>query len=1063
MSLKKLGRQMIFLCVGTLICCFMSPMRGFSQNLPPRSDFSKRVAIIHSQTTANKFFDLTAYSQLFMAMQHQAMMAGIPFDVLSEDDLTDVNKIVNYDALIFPYFAQVPQSKLTAMEDTLTKAVNNYHIGIMTAGEFMTQNENGQSLSDPYKRMRDLLGVDIGASPSGVFFWSGVSISVKAETVTHPAMKGYTAGEQIVAYNSLYFPNIVAAGGKTLMTLAKSIVTGKTDTPNAVVATETGGRNVHFANDQIMADSDIGWSALQWMVYGPQPAVGLNMGRQNNIFTSRTDMDQSMFAEEVSSVEEPLYDLLEQWKILYNFVGSFHINIGNNPEDGEYTDWSVSGPLYQKYIALGHEIGTHSWTHPNDVNLLSQSQLQFEFPDSRDEIGRQLGITVLGGAVPGNAEGLAVDKFLNDSGFAYFSGRYSNIGSGYHGAFGYLDPFYSLIYFHISLWPDFTMIGFWNWTAQQAEAEWARQYTELMKHARNPIIHWMWHDYGPLDPFNDGYSLNMYQNTIALTANDNAEFATQADVQQRIKSFTKAKADVIFLDANTIHATITSSDAGKFCLRLDDTKTMKNVGNWYAYNQHRVFLPKNGGSFTMALGSASDHITHITALPMRADLISVSGDGVDLAFSFQGEGKVIVALAAGVDFDISGADSFSRNGDILEMNFNRIGLHNASIKKKGNQAPVVSLTSPANNAVFLTPVNITFEATATDHDGSVSQVEFFSGSTKLGEDTTSPYSFLWNNVSAGNYILSAKAIDNLGSTGTSSSIHIAVNDAPVVSLTAPADHSTFTTPVNITLEASASDSNGTVSKVEFFAGTTKLGEDTTGPYSLVWNNVSAGNYALTAKATDDQNAATTSNAVNITVQAGRVPTEVSFVSIAAEDGWVRESTETSNVGGATGSSGSGNLAIRLGDNPSDYQFKSIVSFDTSAIPDGATIVSAALQLTRGGTTGTDPFGTHGTCYVDIKNGGFNGNNALENSDFQAVANAQQIATMANQGSALGTLYTVNLNPAALTHINKTGHTQLRLYFSLDDNDDLSADYAGFFSADNSNAARHPKLVVKYTE
>jgi hypothetical protein len=87
-----------------------------------------------------------------------------------------------------------------------------------------------------------------------------------------------------------------------------------------------------------------------------------------------------------------------------------------------------------------------------------------------------------------------------------------------------------------------------------------------------------------------------------------------------------------------------------------------------------------------------------------------------------------------------------------------------------------------------------------------------------------------------------------------------------VSLTAPTNGATFTAPAGITVSAEAADSDGSVAKVEFFAGATKIGEDTSVPYGISWNNVSAGNYTLTAKATDDDGASTTSGAVNISVE-----------------------------------------------------------------------------------------------------------------------------------------------------------------------------------------------------
>jgi hypothetical protein len=91
------------------------------------------------------------------------------------------------------------------------------------------------------------------------------------------------------------------------------------------------------------------------------------------------------------------------------------------------------------------------------------------------------------------------------------------------------------------------------------------------------------------------------------------------------------------------------------------------------------------------------------------------------------------------------------------------------------------------------------------------------------------------------------------------------NNPPTVSITSPANGTTFSSPANITITASASDSDGTISKVDFYHGSTLLGTDTTSPYSYIWNNVADGNYVLTAEATDNDDAVTISAQVNITV------------------------------------------------------------------------------------------------------------------------------------------------------------------------------------------------------
>jgi hypothetical protein len=93
-----------------------------------------------------------------------------------------------------------------------------------------------------------------------------------------------------------------------------------------------------------------------------------------------------------------------------------------------------------------------------------------------------------------------------------------------------------------------------------------------------------------------------------------------------------------------------------------------------------------------------------------------------------------------------------------------------------NQLPSVSLTSPASGAVYTAPAKIQLAANAADTDGSVARVEFFSGTTKLGEDTSAPYTLQWNAgpSAAGSHALSARATDNAGGATTSSTRTITV-------------------------------------------------------------------------------------------------------------------------------------------------------------------------------------------------------------------------------------------------------------------------------------------------
>jgi hypothetical protein len=183
-----------------------------------------------------------------------------------------------------------------------------------------------------------------------------------------------------------------------------------------------------------------------------------------------------------------------------------------------------------------------------------------------------------------------------------------------------------------------------------------------------------------------------------------------------------------------------------------------------------------------------------------------------------------------------------------------------------NNPPTGTLTSPSNNAIFASGANIILSTTAADTDGTVSKVEFFNGNTKLGEALTSPYSITWNAVPNGVYQIYAKVTDNLGATATSNTNTITVgNLKPKVSITNPVNGMNFQPGTSISIQATASDQDGFITKVQFFAGLTKIGEVLTSPYNITWNGAPNGNYILKAIATDNKGDTAGSNEVKISV------------------------------------------------------------------------------------------------------------------------------------------------------------------------------------------------------
>ncbi len=123
-------------------------------------------------------------------------------------------------------------------------------------------------------------------------------------------------------------------------------------------------------------------------------------------------------------------------------------------------------------------------------------------------------------------------------------------------------------------------------------------------------------------------------------------------------------------------------------------------------------------------------------------------------------------------------------------------------------------------------------------------------------------------------------VDTNGVPSVARMISVQGDSPPAVTLTQPTDGAAFTAPAAIHLAATASDADGIVAKVQFFNGATLLGEDTSAPYTFDWTGVGAGTYALTARATDDLGATTTTAAATVTVRASNAAPTASITSPA---------------------------------------------------------------------------------------------------------------------------------------------------------------------------------------
>jgi len=388
----------------------------------------------------------------------------------------------------------------------------------------------------------------------------------------------------------------------------------------------------------------------------------------------------------------------------------------------------------------------------------------------------------------------------------------------------------------------------------------------------------------------------------------------------------------------------------------------------------------------------------------------------------------------------TGSKNLSKEANINAGASFQVTLDGESMTTFVGKAPAgatVALTALDNNAAFVAPAVVNLEATASRPGGSVTRVEFYNGTTKLGEDASAPYTYAWSNVAAGRYTITAVVVDNLGTRVTSAPVDIRVNvpqspyggvahkipgtiqleeydhggngfayyddtpgsqvspvvnfrtdedvdietctDAgggynigyatagewleytvnveaagtydlelrvacngtgrtlsvamdgtaiagnvsipntggwqswqtvtvrdielttgtkvmrvtmgetdyvnmnyvtfrgvnvslpPVVSLTGPSNNAGYGSDETVRLTATASDPDGSVSKVDFYAGDLLIGSAGSVPYSIDWSRMNPGVYVLTAVATDNKGISTTSSPVTITIRAVQAP------------------------------------------------------------------------------------------------------------------------------------------------------------------------------------------------
>jgi uncharacterized repeat protein (TIGR01451 family) len=186
-----------------------------------------------------------------------------------------------------------------------------------------------------------------------------------------------------------------------------------------------------------------------------------------------------------------------------------------------------------------------------------------------------------------------------------------------------------------------------------------------------------------------------------------------------------------------------------------------------------------------------------------------------------------------------------------------------------NGSAKIEIDSPRSGSLFMPNSDLILDARVTHPSGLVTKVEVFANEERLGEANAvggDNYRYTWRSVSRSVYSLVFVATDGSGVTTSSSPVRIIVSRPPTVKLIKPSPSSSLDAPTNLTLSVTASQPQGRITRIDFYANDQLLGSASdvgTDQFSFTWRDVQPGEYALKAIAVDDLGATGTSEIVPI--------------------------------------------------------------------------------------------------------------------------------------------------------------------------------------------------------
>ncbi len=209
------------------------------------------------------------------------------------------------------------------------------------------------------------------------------------------------------------------------------------------------------------------------------------------------------------------------------------------------------------------------------------------------------------------------------------------------------------------------------------------------------------------------------------------------------------------------------------------------------------------------------------------------------------------------------AVAYDNNGNMAISDYAVVYISRSYPEK---QPPDISIVSPTTDSQLVEGSQVTLSVDATDEDGFVTKVEYYAyGSDLFATATEAPFSISVDSVPYGTFDITAVAYDSDGNSTTSEVVTLTVsandggNNPPSISITSPLDNSELIEGAPVTFTVDASDADGSVTKVEYYAfGDQLFGTVTEAPFTLNVDRAPYGKFDITAVVYDDKGASTVS-------------------------------------------------------------------------------------------------------------------------------------------------------------------------------------------------------------